>query len=343
MKKPFWITENNPKDFFKIIKEDFPEATFWDVFTDYQPQGEEPADTSAVWLAQQKELITTIIDTYFTDTALESDQLDVLSETFTEFSLPEEQRYFDDLDGTYFSLVEEIHETHLVPLALNRTTYDTFLYHLCNAIEKNSLKLLASQGNTSVIDDMLAKIPNCSEELKQQMIDNYHKMMAEHDEEASYDNYYKFEKEGDEEDYFEKQDNVIYPQVHLAFSDTFYDENDAGNMPYKTQERIANEKFEVYKAEICSLLAQQPNETLQPKSSSMLSDSQWDAYFDFTEKHVMANEFGNQFTIWNDTTRVLFLTMQKEDKELPYEIKLVGMPLEDYKMLLEGYNTIFST
>ncbi len=340
MKKPFWITENSPKDFFELIKEDIPNATFWDVFTDYQPQGIEPADTSKAWLAQQKELITTIINTYFADTALESDQLDVLSETFTEFSLPEEQRYFDDLDRTYFSLVKKIHEIHLAPLALNGTTYSVFLYHLCNAIEKNIRKLLASKGDTSVIDDMLAKIPNCSEELKQQMIDNYHKMMTQHDEETSYDNYYK-ETQYEEDDSFEEQDNVIYPQVHLAFSDTFYGDNDAGNISYKEQEQIANEKFEACKAEICSLLAQQPNEALQPKSSGTFNDKQWDAYFDFTEKHAMANELSNQFSIWNDDTRVLFLTMQKEDKELPYEIKLVGMPLEDYKKLLESYNAIF--
>lgn len=35
--------------------------------------------------------------------------------------------------------------------------------------------------------------------------------------------------------------------------------------------------------------------------------------------------------------------MTKEDKELPYEIKLGGMPLEDYVTLVTTYNSVISS
>jgi len=334
MRKSFWIEDRSPKQYFELIKEEYPEAAFWDVFTTYNPIPIAPADRSIDWLNKQKELLNTVVNTYFTDSIMGRDEIELFINTLTEFSYPKEEQYFEDIDVKYLSLAKEIYKTCLAPLRLNDATFNNFMCQLHIVLEKHNREHIIALGKNEMIK-RLSSLPHYSEEKKQEIIKNYLKMT-----EGYYDD--EFYENDVAEDDFEEREAIIYPQIDLAFSDTFYDDNDAGNIPYKKQERIANEKYENFKAEITELLQQPPNTDLQPKFFGHLSDSQWDTYFTFAEAHPQAYEFNEQFAVWSNINKVLYLTMIKEDKETPYEIKLGGMPLEDYKTLVAGYNAIFS-
>ncbi|GAB1858357.1 hypothetical protein MHTCC0001_31940 [Flavobacteriaceae bacterium MHTCC 0001] len=331
MRKPFWIHEINPKSIFEDIKEEQPGATFWDIFISYDATPIEVVDTSQEWRDRQKELIKTIINTYFIDKKMNRNEIELFMDTLAEFSYPENERYFDSLDSKYLPLTKKIYEIHLASLELTEATFHNFIYQFEIALEKHNHTHLMASGKEQMIQG-LAALPHYSEEKKQEIIQNYLKMTEDLKDESYQDDFVENE--------FEDSKDVIYPQVSLAFSDTFYGFNDAGNLSFEEQERIANEKFEVYKVEITDMLQQLSNPELQPSTNSNLNDAQWDAYFAFAEANLQAYVFDGRIAVWNDIHRVLYLSMTKEDKELPYEIKLGGMLLEDYKMLLQKYNTI---
>lgn len=334
MKKSFWIEDKSPKQYFAFIKEDYPEASFWDIFSDYNPILIESENRSEAWLTQQKELVDTIINTYLTDEAMDRNEIELFLDTLTMFNYPKEEQYFDGIDVKYVPLAKEIYQTHLASLGLNDATFDYFIYQLHIALEKHNHEHLIASGKAEMIKT-LASLPHYSEEKKQEIIKNYLQITEGYEDEPYEDD--------SEEDDFEAREDIIYPQVCLAFSDTFFGIDDAGNIPYKKQEHIASEKYERFKAEITELLGQPPNPDLQPKPTSSFDDAQWNAYFAFAEANPQAYEFDERFAIWNDTYRVLYLSMAKEDKETPYEIKLGGMPLEDYEVLIKAYHCIFNT
>ncbi len=51
-------------------------------------------------------------------------------------------------------------------------------------------------------------------------------------------------------------------------------------------------------------------------------------------------EFEGDFVVWKGDGKVLFLSMNKEDKELPYTIQLGGLTFDKYNEILEKYNKI---
>lgn len=134
-------------------------------------------------------------------------------------------------------------------------------------------------------------------------------------------------------------DDFYYPNYTLAYSNTFFGFNgDAGDLSYEEQEKTAQKKFKQYEEEISALLNQKVDTELLPKRLDLQDESDDDAYFELVEKNPFFHEFEGDFSIWQNDNKVLFLSMTKEDKELPYEIKIGGLTLLKYKEVLNVYN-----
>ncbi|WP_378181135.1 hypothetical protein [Aquimarina sp. SS2-1] len=338
MKTPFWIHEMPLKTIFEELKKEKPEATFWDIFSDYNSMPIEQGDNSKKWLAQQKELIEIILKTHFADKKINRDEIAGFTDILNEFCYPEEEHDFDGMDAKYLPLAKKIYETHLAPLRLTEATFQDFIYQFETALEEYNHSHLMASGKVEFIKG-LASLPHYSEEKKQEIIKNYLKMTESFEEEPYQD---EFDEDYIDKNYYETESqDVIYPQVPLASSNTFFGFDDAGNLPYDEQERIALEKFDSYQAQITELLQQSPNPDLQPKSTANFDDTMWDAYYALAEANLQVYKFYESFAVWNDTSRILYLSMSKEDKETPFEIKLGGMPLADYKALIKAYNALF--
>lgn len=142
------------------------------------------------------------------------------------------------------------------------------------------------------------------------------------------------------------RDNFSYPLETLTSSNTFYGfNNDAGtlNLSYDEEEHIVSEKFEHYKTEISALLNQKPDSALQPKLDyKKLNTNQEleENYWELIETNPFMYEFEGHFTAWKNEKNVLFLSVMKEDKELPYEIQLGGLDLDKFTEILEKFNSI---
>ncbi len=138
-------------------------------------------------------------------------------------------------------------------------------------------------------------------------------------------------------------DYFIYQKINLACSNTFFGFNDdAGSLSYEEQESFAHQKFEDYKKEISELLKHSPDKNLQPclNLKNMEANNFWDIYYEFIEANPLMNEFQGHFAAWMGDEKVLFLSLNKEDKELPFHIDLGGLSLSKYKEILEKYNGI---
>lgn len=156
---------------------------------------------------------------------------------------------------------------------------------------------------------------------------------------TNYNPYYRNQKKIDEE----YMDEFDYPRINLAYSNTFYDDDDAGNLTYEKQEEFANKKFEQYKNEISELLRQKPDNELSPKIDYRKLDTNENLesiYWDTIETHPFMHEFDGDFAAWKNNEKILFISTTKEDKELPYEIYLGGLTTKKYSEILDKFNKI---
>ena len=134
-----------------------------------------------------------------------------------------------------------------------------------------------------------------------------------------------------------------YPTIDLAYSNTFYDFNDAGYLSYEEQEEFANKKFVEYKNEISDLLKQDLDDKLLPKldyTKLNANDELENQYWLSIETNPFMHNFEGDFAVWKGEEKVLFLSVLKEDKELHYEIHLGGLTLEKYSEILKKFNKI---
>ena len=137
--------------------------------------------------------------------------------------------------------------------------------------------------------------------------------------------------------------DFLYARLTLVYSDTFFGFDDSGHLSYEEQEARANQKFEEYTVEISGLLQLQPDSALMPKPldcEKLDRENGWDAYDDFFETYSLAHELEGPLSAWQCDNKVLFLTMGKEDKELPYELSLCGLSFKHYRRVLEKYNQL---
>ncbi|MDC8004773.1 hypothetical protein POV27_11980 [Aureisphaera galaxeae] len=136
-------------------------------------------------------------------------------------------------------------------------------------------------------------------------------------------------------------DDFIYPQIVLSYSDTFYGSQDAGNLTYEEQHAAVSRTFKNYKREITELLGQQPDKSLHPKPlrpESLKDQTHWDMYDTLFMQIPFLHEFEGQYTVWKGDRKVLFLSVRKEDNELPYDVVLGGLELDKYQEVLTVYN-----
>ena len=138
-----------------------------------------------------------------------------------------------------------------------------------------------------------------------------------------------------------QKDYFTYP---LAYSNTFYGFDDAGNIPYEEQEKEALEKFNQYKEELSLLLEKQPNQPIKLPIDfeEIETDEGWEAYYAFQDEHPIVYELEGDVSIWSNEKSVLLLSMNKEDKELPFEIHLAGITLGYFNTVVNEYQKIIS-
>lgn len=158
---------------------------------------------------------------------------------------------------------------------------------------------------------------------------------------TNYSPYYRNQnqREFDEEDI----DEFDYPRINFAYSNTFYNHDDAGQLTYDEQEDFAKNKFEQYKNEISELLKQKPDDKLNPKLDYRKLDANENlenVYWALMETNPFMHEFEGNFAAWKNKEKILFLSITKEDKELPYEINLAGLTTKKYNEILDKFNKI---
>lgn len=150
--------------------------------------------------------------------------------------------------------------------------------------------------------------------------------------------------------YYEDSDpelkDFYFPEESLALSDTFYGfNNDAGtlNLSYEEEQEIVTQKFEVYKNEISELINQEPDPSLQPHLDYEKLDTNEELefrYWDLIETNPFMHEFESNFCAWKNKDNVLFLSVTKDDNELPYYIHLGGLALVNFTEILDEFNSI---
>jgi len=137
-----------------------------------------------------------------------------------------------------------------------------------------------------------------------------------------------------------------YPRYTLAFSTTFYGfNNDGGNLSYEEQNECVTSKFNEYKNQISDLIKQNPDEALLPKIDyeRLFNNQELESvYWEIIEMNPFMREFEGKFAAWKKNNKVLFLSVTKEDKELPYEISVGGLALEKYTEMLHKFNSIIN-
>ncbi|WP_291870426.1 hypothetical protein [Maribacter sp.] len=141
----------------------------------------------------------------------------------------------------------------------------------------------------------------------------------------------------------EGMDEFDYPRINLAYSNTFFGFDDAGDLSYEQEEELANKKFEQYKNEISELLKQKSDDELSPKLDYRKLDANENLeniYWDAMAENPFMHEFEGNFAVWKKKEKILFLSMTKEDRELPYEINLGGLTTKKYNEILNEFNKI---
>jgi hypothetical protein len=344
MKNKFWIEEKSPKQFFKkLFLSENPKTNFWDIFNSYEPDYSitEPADKSEEWMQKQNEIVDKIIQKYFAQTQLNRKEIELLIDAIEEYLLPEEDQCVEYLYSKFKEIAKSIAQKYIIPLKLKQSTLNNLIDRLEDKLEhlneshiiendkeamRQSIRLKGIKGEYSK-----EKVEEILESLEMMWSNPTEKSEAEYEETE--------ENKADIE-----IDDFIYPRFPLACSTTFYGfGGDGGNLSYKEQEEIVNKQFEQYKIEISELLNQQPDNTLQPKLDYTKLDANENLetiYWELIETNPFMHEFEGHFVAWKGTKEVMFLSVNKEDKELPYEIIIGGLTLSKYYEILEKYNSI---
>lgn len=344
MKNKFWIEEKSPKQFFKeFVLSENPKANFWDIFNSYEPDYSrtEPANTSEEWLQKQNKIIGEIIQNYFTQTKLNRREIELLIDAIEEYILPEEDQDTEDLYSKFKEVAKSIAQNHILPLKLKQSTIDDLLDRLEEKLENlNESHIIESDKEAMRQSIRLKGIKGeYSKEKVEEILQNFEMMWSipTGKNETEY-------KETEEDKADIEIDDFIYPRFPLACSTIFFGFNgDGGNLSYEEQEEFVNKQFEQYKIEISELLNQQPSNTLQPKLDYLklnTNENLETIYLELIETNPFMCEFEGKFTAWKGEEKVLFLSVSKEDKELPYEINIGGLTLGKYYEILEKYNGI---
>ncbi|MEM9983377.1 MAG: hypothetical protein AAF734_12845, partial [Bacteroidota bacterium] len=249
---------------------------------------------------------------------------------------PEEEQEVDHITLMYRNLAKHIAETYLLPYQLNDPTILHFLDALEDKLKKLNKAYIAASDKALMEAHLRtrAKEKGYSDEKLAQMLNHLELMWCQTAQEEQ-----KMQEE--EAGLRTTIPDFVYPHLTLAYSTTFYGFNDAGHLPCQVQERLANERFRQYEQEISMLLGKIPDKHLQPRSldySIIQQEEQWCIYEDFTKAHPFTFEFEGYFTAWEGNKKVLFLSMRKEDKELPYIIELGVLTLNKYEELLDKYH-----
>lgn len=343
--KNFWLTETSPKSlFYNMLQKDNPHATFWDVFSDYAriPSGLEAPNTSEQWLAEKDKLIQTIINFDLAHVTLSRIQIENLCCAIEAFVFDGEEPLFDYLDANLILVAKKIAQDYLVPKTLTQATVYAFLDDLQEGLEKKDEKHITASDKDS-FKKLILELPYYSEEKKQEIIKNLEQLWEVnpnigHD----MDNDFKEDFEKELETAQDLQEAYFWPEINLAHSQTFYGFNDAGHLSYQAQETLAEQKYNAYVSQITQLLAMSPHEDFFPVNFNISIDN-YDVFEAFASQYHLAYEFEHKFTIWKGNDRVLFLILRREDKELPYQIVLGGMMLQEYATILNKYNELNSS
>lgn len=343
MRDKFWIEEKSPKQFFKeFILSENPKANFWDIFSSYEPDysASEPIDTSEEWLQKQNKIVDEIIQNYFAKTQLNRKEIELLIDAIEEYILPEEDQYTEDLYSKFKEIAKSIAQNYVLPLKLKQSTIDNLIDRLEDKLEQLNESHIIENDKEAMRQSIRLKgiKGEYSKEKVEEILQSFEIMWSTQTS-PNAEEYGGTEEEADNE-----IDDFIYPRYPLACSTTFFGFNgDGGNLSYEEQEEFVNKQFEQYKVEISELLNQQPDNTLQPKLDYTKLDADKDLkaiYWESIETNPFMHEFEGSFTAWKGNERVLFLSVSKEDKELPYEIIIGGLTSRKYYEILEKYNSI---
>ncbi len=332
MSTTFWEIEHNLKEIFKDIQTDNPKATLWDLFNDYTPftDDREPANTSEEWLAQQAKFVDDIVSEHFANMPLNRASLDLIMDAISDRLFPEDNPDHepDPDEKQYQDLAKSIIEKYITPHNLNENTQMNFLDALEDKLEVINKEQILKDDKEEMRALIQANYPEDQVEEMLKNLESSWEMDPEDDEEI--------EQDALEADAFD------FPQMELAYSDSFFGIDDAGDLPFEEQERLAQDKYASYQNDISELLGQQPDVALQPKDLHALKveeeDVDWGKYYSFFDANPFAYVIDGTFLVWRGKNEVLFLSMKKEDKELPYSICLGGLSLEKYMQVLNAYN-----
>ena len=343
MKTKFWIEEKSPKLLFDaLIKDKDTVISFWDIFSNYSPIYEniKPTKNDKGWILKQNIVIEKIIAENLYSKKLNRQEIALLLEAIQEFTFLEDEQNLEYLSTEFKEKAKLIATAYIIPLKMNTHILDAFLDNLENRLKKiNKEYIIKCDIVVAKQNIRLQAIQNnYSKEKTEQMLHNLDLMWGNA----------PLEKEEDEEIKDESEiavDTFFYPQINLAISTTFYGFNgDGGEIPYEEQEKISHEKFKQYQNEISKILGQNPNNELLPKLDfkKIETNSLWETYDTYTEANPFTYEFEGDFVAWKRNDKVLFLSVKKEDKELPYEINLGGLDYNKYREVVETYNNITS-
>ena len=339
MNTRFWVEEKSPKQVYQeSILGSIPGSSFWDIFHSYEPEYDdsEPANTSKEWLQKQAVVIDEIIKKYFDGKPFSLNELGELIDTIDEYSSPDEEQELEYLSSKYKAVAQQVAQEYILPLHLNENTRYDFICALEDRLEELCLGPTAEAYKEAMRQEIRLRgiIGEYTEEDVEKAIRNLEEMWVSEGEEES--------GEYEEEDRMAVEvDDFIYPSLCLALSTTFYGFNgDGGNLSYELREELAQEKFKEYEAELSVLLVQKPDTSLLPQRFPLSGDEAWNKFIDLIESNPFMNEFDGAFTIWRKEDKVMFLSMTKEDKELPYEIRIGGLSVEKYKQIVNLYNHI---
>lgn len=336
-KNIFWEAEESPKQIYKeLILFENPKASFWDIFKNYEPiyTTSESADTSKEWLQKQKDIIKHIISKYLTKIKLNWEGIALLTEALVEYLLPEEDQDTECLSPKLKHIAQTIAKEEILPLKLTQNTTDALIDALEDELERHNKDHILDSKKEEMHQLIKNSFPK---ETVEKTIENF---------DLAYLTHLKESEEPEEDDDFEEEpvvkiNDFEYPTYPLAYSTTFFGFDDGGNLTYERQEQFAREKFKQYEAEICDLLNLTPDTNLLPKSFvDYNNDEDWVKFSRLCEENPFMLVFHGDFTIWKNDNKVLFLSMSKEDKELPYDISIGGLTLHKYAEMLSMYNNI---
>ncbi|WP_298781810.1 hypothetical protein [uncultured Polaribacter sp.] len=344
MKNKFWIEEKSPKLFFKeFILSENPKANFWNIFKSYDPDysSTEPADLDEEWLRKQDKIVNKIIQKHFAKIKLNRKEIELLIDAIEEYTLPEEDQYTEDLYSKFKEIAKNIAKNYILPLKLKQSTVNNLINKLEDQLKNLNESHIIESDKEAIRQSIRLKkiIGEYSKEKSEEILQNFEKMWSIPTE-TNEAEYKKIEEDND----VIEIDDFIYPRFPLASSTTFYGFNgDGGNLSYEEQEEFVNKKFNQYKVEISELINQQPDKTLQPKLdyTKLHANEDLDTiYWNFIKANPFMHEFEGNFVAWKGTKEVLFLSVSKEDKELPYDIIIGGLTLSKYYNILKKYNSI---